>query len=162
MPEQMKPYLPTVLLLLLIAYLGVQALTGERGLLSGSERDALLAKRQAQLALVETSHHFICRQRTLPLLLGIGVIPVGHQISPRDRLQKLTHAAGSRYPRQVVDRYLSSISELHSQEASEGSYSSQIFLPSKRSLLVLRRINSMPQRSLSKVPMVIEARLPLA
>lgn len=50
MPEQMKPYLPTVLLLLLIVYLGVQALTGERGLLSGSERDALLAKRQAQLA----------------------------------------------------------------------------------------------------------------
>ena len=50
MPEQMKPYLPTVLLLLLIAYLGVQALTGERGLLSGGERDALLARREAQLA----------------------------------------------------------------------------------------------------------------
>ena len=46
MPEQMKPYLPSVLLLLLIAYLGVQALTGERGLLSGGERDALLAQRQ--------------------------------------------------------------------------------------------------------------------
>ncbi|KAK0350549.1 hypothetical protein LTR94_028569, partial [Friedmanniomyces endolithicus] len=48
-PEQMKPYLPSVLLLLLIVYLGVQALTGERGLLSGGERDALLAQRQTQL-----------------------------------------------------------------------------------------------------------------
>lgn len=50
MPEQMKPYLPSLFLLFLIAYLGVQALTGERGLLSGAERDALLAQRQAQLA----------------------------------------------------------------------------------------------------------------
>lgn len=49
MPEQMKPYLPSLFLLALIAYLGVQALTGERGLLSGHERDALLAKREAQL-----------------------------------------------------------------------------------------------------------------
>jgi len=49
-PEQMKPYLPSAFLLLLILYLGVQALTGQRGLLSGGERDALLAKREAQLA----------------------------------------------------------------------------------------------------------------
>ena len=49
MPEQMKPYLPSVLLLLLVVYLGVQALTGERGLLSGGEREALLAQRQVQL-----------------------------------------------------------------------------------------------------------------
>ena len=50
MPEQMKPYLPSAFLLFLIVYLGVQALTGQRGLLSGGERDALLAKREAQLA----------------------------------------------------------------------------------------------------------------
>ena len=50
MPERMKPYLPSCVLLLLIAYLGVQALTGERGLLSGGERDAMLARREAQLA----------------------------------------------------------------------------------------------------------------
>ena len=50
MPEQMKPYLPSAFLLLLIVYLGVQALTGQRGLLSGGERDALLAKREDQLA----------------------------------------------------------------------------------------------------------------
>ena len=50
MPERTKPYLPSAALLLLIVYLGVQALTGQRGLLSGGERDALLAKREAQLA----------------------------------------------------------------------------------------------------------------
>lgn len=50
MPERMKPYLPSAVLLMLIAYLGVQALTGERGLLSGHERDAMLARREAQLA----------------------------------------------------------------------------------------------------------------
>ncbi|MEN5168761.1 septum formation initiator family protein [Brevundimonas pondensis] len=50
MPEQMKPYLPSAFLFFLIVYLGVQALTGQRGLLSGGERDALLAKREAQLA----------------------------------------------------------------------------------------------------------------
>ena len=50
MPERMKPYFPSAMLLLLIAYLGVQALTGERGLLSGGARDAMLARREAQLA----------------------------------------------------------------------------------------------------------------
>ena len=50
MPEQMKPYLPSAFLLFLIVYLGVQGLTGQRGLLSGGEGDALLAKREAQLA----------------------------------------------------------------------------------------------------------------
>lgn len=50
MPDQMKPYLPSAFLLFLIVYLGVQALTGQRGLLSGGERDALLAKREDQLA----------------------------------------------------------------------------------------------------------------
>ncbi|WP_370461010.1 septum formation initiator family protein [Brevundimonas sp.] len=46
----MKPYFPSAILLLLIAYLGVQALTGERGLLSGHERDAMLVRRETQLA----------------------------------------------------------------------------------------------------------------
>ena len=50
MPERMKPYFPSAMLLLLIAYLGVQALTGERGLLSGGARDAMLTQREAQLA----------------------------------------------------------------------------------------------------------------
>ncbi len=50
MPERMKPYRVSCALLLLLAYLGVQALTGERGLLSGASRDALLDQREGQLA----------------------------------------------------------------------------------------------------------------
>ena len=50
MPERMKPYRVSCALLLLLAYLGVQALTGERGLLSGASRDALLGQREDQLA----------------------------------------------------------------------------------------------------------------
>jgi cell division protein FtsB len=49
LPERMKPYSLSAFLLLLFAYLGVQAMTGERGLLSGHARDALLAEREAQL-----------------------------------------------------------------------------------------------------------------
>lgn len=52
MPERMKPYFPSAMLLLLIVYLGVQALTGERGLLSGGERDAMQLRREAQLATI--------------------------------------------------------------------------------------------------------------
>lgn len=52
MPDRMKPYVPSCALLLMIAYLGVQALTGERGLLSGGERDAMLVRREAQLARI--------------------------------------------------------------------------------------------------------------
>lgn len=48
--EQMKPYLLSAFLLFLIVYLGVQALTGERGLLRGAERAELLARREMQLA----------------------------------------------------------------------------------------------------------------
>ena len=50
MPERMKPYSLSAFLLLLVVYLGVQALTGERGLLSGEARDALLEQRESQLA----------------------------------------------------------------------------------------------------------------
>ena len=50
MPERMKSYRVSCVLLLLLAYLGVQALTGERGLLSGASRDALLGQREDQLA----------------------------------------------------------------------------------------------------------------
>ena len=50
MSDSVRPYLPSAILLLLILYFGVQALTGERGLLGGAERDRLLAQRQAELA----------------------------------------------------------------------------------------------------------------
>ncbi|WP_292069049.1 FtsB family cell division protein [Brevundimonas sp. UBA7534] len=46
----MKPYRVSLVLLLLVAYLGVQALTGERGLLSGRARDDLLTQRETELA----------------------------------------------------------------------------------------------------------------
>jgi len=45
----MKPYTLSACLLLLVVYLGVQALTGQRGLLSGGQRDALLDARETQL-----------------------------------------------------------------------------------------------------------------
>ena len=48
--ERMKPYALSAFLLLLVVYLGVQALTGERGLLSGAARDARLEQRETQLA----------------------------------------------------------------------------------------------------------------
>jgi cell division protein FtsB len=51
--ERMKPYALSAFLLLLVVYLGVQALTGERGLLSGSTRDARLTQRATQLATLK-------------------------------------------------------------------------------------------------------------
>ncbi|MGV3579767.1 FtsB family cell division protein [Brevundimonas sp.] len=66
MPERMKPYTATAFLFLLVAYLGIQALTGERGLLSGAERDARLAQREAQLtALTEQRADLEVRVRYL-------------------------------------------------------------------------------------------------
>lgn len=49
MPERMKPYTLSLCLLAAVLYLGVQALTGERGLLGAAERDALLERRESQL-----------------------------------------------------------------------------------------------------------------
>jgi cell division protein FtsB len=62
----MKPYLTSAFLLFLIAYLGVQALTGERGLLSGGARAEKLALREAQVAaLAEQKHDLEVRVRYL-------------------------------------------------------------------------------------------------
>lgn len=66
MPERMKPYTLTACLFLLVGYLGIQALTGERGLLSGAERDARLAQREQQLtALTEQRADLEVRVRYL-------------------------------------------------------------------------------------------------
>ena len=66
MPERMKPYSLSAALLLLFVYLGVQALTGERGLLSGASRDALMHQRQAELtALTERRADLEVRARYL-------------------------------------------------------------------------------------------------
>lgn len=66
MLERMKPYALSAFLLLLVVYLGVQALTGERGLLSGGERSALLEARETQLeALAEERQDLEVRVRYL-------------------------------------------------------------------------------------------------
>lgn len=49
---RLKPLVPTAILAALIAYFAFHALTGDRGMLSGEERDAVLAKRQSELAHV--------------------------------------------------------------------------------------------------------------
>ncbi len=66
MPEQMKPYTLSAVLFLLVLYLGGQALTGERGLLTGAAREARLAQREAQLnALTEQRADLEVRVRYL-------------------------------------------------------------------------------------------------
>jgi len=97
----MKPYLPSVLLLLLIAYLSVQALTGERGLLSGGERDALLSQRQSQLTrLTEQRQDLEVRVRYLRTeslskdLLEERARAVIGFAEPRDYVVRLNGSAG--------------------------------------------------------------------
>jgi cell division protein FtsB len=51
--DRMRPYAPTGVIFLLILYFGVQALTGERGLLSHGERAEMLQRRQVELAGLE-------------------------------------------------------------------------------------------------------------
>ena len=53
MIDRMRPYAPTGVIFLLILYFGVQALTGERGLLSHGERAEMLERRQVELARLE-------------------------------------------------------------------------------------------------------------
>jgi cell division protein FtsB len=45
-----RPYLPTAALLLLICYFGYHAFTGERGLLSSTQRDVALAAKSQELS----------------------------------------------------------------------------------------------------------------
>ncbi|MFN3816206.1 FtsB family cell division protein [Brevundimonas sp.] len=53
MIDRMRPYAPTGVIFLLILYFGVQALTGERGLLSHGDRAEMLQQRQVELAQLE-------------------------------------------------------------------------------------------------------------
>ena len=48
-----RPYLPAAVLASLIFYFGFQALTGDRGLLSLSQRNELLITRRAELARIQ-------------------------------------------------------------------------------------------------------------
>ena len=66
MPERMKPYVLSALLVLSVLYLGVQALTGQYGLLPGDDRAATLAKREATyLRLTEERQDLELRVRYL-------------------------------------------------------------------------------------------------
>lgn len=47
--SRIRPYAPTALLALLIFYFGVNAVTGERGLVSDRRRETTLASRTAEL-----------------------------------------------------------------------------------------------------------------
>lgn len=49
MLARIQPYLPTAFLALLIFYFGVNALTGDRGLLHGHRRNETLASRSLEL-----------------------------------------------------------------------------------------------------------------
>jgi cell division protein FtsB len=46
---RIRPFAPTALLAFLIFYFGLHALTGERGVLAQSEREATLASKTAEL-----------------------------------------------------------------------------------------------------------------
>ncbi len=105
MPERMKPYVPSCVLLLLIAYLGVQALTGERGLLGGAEREAMLLRREAQLArILEERRDLEVRVRYLRTdslsrdLLEERARAVLGFADPRDYVIRVSHPAAERAP----------------------------------------------------------------
>lgn len=51
---RLRPYLPTAALAFLIIYFGFHAFTGERGLLSSTQRDAALAAKSQELAQLRT------------------------------------------------------------------------------------------------------------
>ena len=47
--ERLRPFIPSALIAVLIAYFGFHALTGERGLLTSGQREQTLAARTAEL-----------------------------------------------------------------------------------------------------------------
>ena len=47
--ERLRPFIPSALIAVLIAYFGFHALTGERGLLTSGQRDETLSARTAEL-----------------------------------------------------------------------------------------------------------------
>ncbi len=102
MPERMKPYTLSLCLLAAVLYLGVQALTGERGLLGAGERDALLAHREAQL-------HDLTEQRQD---LEVRVRYLRSESLSRDLLEERARAVlGFADPRDYVIRVSSPAAE---------------------------------------------------
>ena len=56
MTVNVRPYVPAALIAVLIFYFGVNALTGDRGLLTHARRDAVLAQREHDLAALRQRH----------------------------------------------------------------------------------------------------------
>lgn len=56
MSVNVRPYVPAALIAVLIFYFGVNALTGDRGLLTHARRDAVLAQREHDLAALRQRH----------------------------------------------------------------------------------------------------------
>ena len=52
MLARLRPYLPTAVLLLLIVYFGLNAFSGDRGLLTSNQRDETLIAKTRELAQV--------------------------------------------------------------------------------------------------------------
>jgi cell division protein FtsB len=63
--ERVRPYLPTAVFIVLIAYFGFHALTGDKGLLSERTRAATLAKRTAELQRIEAERRDLEARVTL-------------------------------------------------------------------------------------------------
>ncbi len=56
MTVNVRPYVPAALIAVLIFYFGINALTGDRGLLTHARRDAVLAQREHDLAALRQRH----------------------------------------------------------------------------------------------------------
>ena len=65
----LRPYIPTALFALLIFYFGCQAMTGDRGVLTGPARDEALASRTQELARLRAER---ARLESEVRLLGDG------------------------------------------------------------------------------------------
>ena len=54
--ERIRPYLPTVVFLVLISYFAYHAFTGDRGLLNEAARERALSERTAKLEALRLEH----------------------------------------------------------------------------------------------------------
>lgn len=65
MVAQLRSFLPVTVLLLLIFYFGYQALTGDRGLLTQTERNATLREKSLELAKLQAERKDLERRARL-------------------------------------------------------------------------------------------------
>jgi cell division protein FtsB len=73
MLARLRSYIPTAILAFLIFYFGFQALTGDRGLLSRAQRNALLQERSAELASLTGQRQDLERRAQLLRDQGLSV-----------------------------------------------------------------------------------------